>query len=149
MFYECCNLKEIGKISGWNTSNAFDMSFMFYNCCELTEIDISNWDFISATKLNNMFHNCSSLKTIIFKENINTSKVEDMSFMLANCCNLEKDLTALCNWNTKNVLYMNNMFQNCTNIRESFDVSKWDMDNVKEFKQMLNNSSIKKPSWFD
>ena len=149
MFYECCNLKEIGKISGWITDNATDMSCMFYNCCELTEIDIYNWDFRNATKVNNMFHNCTSLKTIIFKETMNTGKVIDMRFMFTSCNNLEKGLIVLSNWNTQNVVYMNSMFENCINVKESFDVSKWDIYNVKEFELMFNNSSIKKPAWYD
>ena len=148
MFFNCSSLTYI-DLSSFNTQNVKDMSFMFYNCCELTEIDISNWDFRSATKVNNMFHNCSSLKTIIFEERMNSSKIIDMQFMFTNCENLEKDLTVLSNWNTKNVVYMNNMVQNCVNIKESFDVSKWDIYNVKNFQFMLNNSSIKKPSWYD
>ena len=41
MFYGCSSLKEI-NISNFNTNNATDMSGMFYGCSSLKEINILN-----------------------------------------------------------------------------------------------------------
>lgn len=43
MFYECKNLTNI-DVSNWNVSNVTDFSYMFYKCNNLTELNLSNWN---------------------------------------------------------------------------------------------------------
>jgi len=35
-----------------------NMSSMFYNCQNLTELDLSNWDVSKMTDMDHMFYNC-------------------------------------------------------------------------------------------
>ena len=81
MSYMFCNfpsLKMIPYISKWDTSNVESMSYMFYGCSSLKEIDkdISKWNTDKIKDISNMFTNCNSLQKVpdisnwkIYKEN--------------------------------------------------------------------------------
>ena len=47
-----------------NTSEATNMSYMFYDCTSLKELDLTNFDTSKVTDMTRMFENCTSLKTI-------------------------------------------------------------------------------------
>jgi surface protein len=53
-------------ISKWDTSNVENMSYMFYGCSSLNEIDedISNWNTDKVKDITMMFTNCNSLKKV-------------------------------------------------------------------------------------
>ena len=87
-------------LSGWKTSNAKNMSGMFWYCLNLKSLDLSGWDI---------------------------SNVENMSAMFSGCISLESlDLSG---WDTSNVKIMPGMFFNCRNL-ESLDLSGWDTSNA-------------------
>ena len=91
MFWDCTNLKEIESISNWNTNNVTDMQGMFYKCISLEKIpDISKWNTNNVTSKRGMFYNCSSLQFLpdISKWNIN--KGTNMSHMFHGCSSLGK-----------------------------------------------------------
>ena len=43
MFYDCSSLKEL-NLSNFITDNVIDMSYMFYECSSLIEINLSNFN---------------------------------------------------------------------------------------------------------
>ena len=43
MFDQCKNLAEL-DVSSWNTSRVTKMKCMFQQCYNLTELDVSNWN---------------------------------------------------------------------------------------------------------
>ena len=87
-------------LSGWKTSNAKNMSGMFWYCLNLESLDLSGWDI---------------------------SNVENMSAMFSGCISLESlDLSG---WDTSNVKIMPGMFFNCRNLK-SLDLSGWDTSNA-------------------
>jgi surface protein len=51
-------------LSGWDTNNVTNMSYMFNNCNSLTSIDLSSWNTNNVTNMSYMFHSCSNLQTI-------------------------------------------------------------------------------------
>ena len=68
-------------------------SSMFYNCKDITEIDLSNFDSSQIEDMSLMFFKCSSLIYLNFSK-INTSKVTTMSNMFYGCSSLSSiDLT--------------------------------------------------------
>ena len=71
------------------TSNVTDMTYMFYNCSQLTQLDLSNWDTSSVTNMSYMFRDCSQL-TQLDVSNWDTSNVTSVSNMFNNCPNLRK-----------------------------------------------------------
>lgn len=102
-----------------------DASYMFYECSNLTTIDIQNLGTSKTTNMNSMFAMCTNITTLEL-QNFDTSNVEDMENMLFGCENLET--LDISNFITAKVTTMCNMFQNCKKLTElnleSFDTSK-------------------------
>ena len=107
LFYEIAGGVRTLDLSGWKTSNANDMSYMFFQCDNLKSLDVSGWD---------------------------TSNVKYMTWMFEWCESLESlDLSG---WKTSNVKGMNGMFAYCKNLK-SLDLSGWDTSNVKDMGKMF------------
>ena len=70
-------------ISNIDYSHITDMSFMFYDCSELTSIPLLNTS--NVTNMSYMFYNCNELTTIPL---LDTSKVTNMSYMFDGCSKL-------------------------------------------------------------
>ena len=102
-----------------------DASYMFYECSNLTTIDIQNLGTSKTTNMNSMFAMCTNVTTLEL-QNLDTSNVEDMENMFFGCENLET--LDISNFITAKVTTMSNMFQNCKKLTElnlkSFDTSK-------------------------
>lgn len=102
-----------------------DASYMFYECSNLTTIDIQNLGTSKTTNMNSMFAMCTNITTLEL-QNLDTSNVEDMENMFFGCENLET--LDISNFITAKVTTMSNMFQNCKKLTElnleSFDTSK-------------------------
>ena len=64
-------------------------SFMFSDCGNITEIDLSSFDASEATDISHMFYECYLLRSINFK-NFNTNNVVNMSYMFVKCTRLEE-----------------------------------------------------------
>ena len=63
MFYECEKLANI-DLSKFQTTNVKDMTYMFSGCKNLSYIDLSNFTFEEKTEVKNMFDDCTKLKNI-------------------------------------------------------------------------------------
>ena len=81
IFYECNNLTRI-DLSKLNTQNVINMSHMFYGCNSLIVIDLSYLNTQNVTDMNSMFYECNSLKEITKLVSLNTQNVTDMSYIL-------------------------------------------------------------------
>ena len=119
LFRERLYIKKINFIK-FNRDDITDMSFMFYGCEFLEEINFSkNMSF--------MFYGCEWLHTINLSS-FNTSKVTNMSSMFNNCRRLNE--LNLSNFETPKVIDMTRMFSKCCSLR-SLDISNFNFDNVK------------------
>ena len=117
MFYECTSLEEINlsnakmpqdsryffggdidlsyrpifktiNLSNTDTNNVTDMSYMFYNCSDLTSLDLSDFDTSNVTNMRYMFSGCSDL-TSLDLSNFNTSNVTSSNmYSLSSCAYL-------------------------------------------------------------
>lgn len=100
----------------------YDCGFLFNNCKNIYEIDLSNFDCSQVTSCESMFDGCVSL------EKINLGK-SDFSFcksfksMFNNCENLENIDVSF--FNTKNSTSFEKMFCGCKKLAK-IDVSKFD-----------------------
>ena len=100
IFYQCSSLTNI-NFSNFYTKNVINMSNMFYGCSSLTNLDLSNFDTKNVTNMNKMFCDCVSLISLDLS-NFHTPNVKNIHMMFCNCESLiSLDLS---NFNTKNVL---------------------------------------------
>ena len=74
-------------ISNFDTSNVTDMGEMFYNCNNLTSLDVSNFNTSNVISFDRLFNGCTKL-TQLDVSNFDTSKVTNMGEMFQECSNL-------------------------------------------------------------
>ena len=136
MFYNCSSLESL-DLSGWNTSNVTDMSSMFSDCSGLTSLDLSSFNTSNVTDMNSMFNHCSNL-TSLDLSNFDTSNVGDMQYMFRCCSGLiSLDVSG---WDISHGINMVGMFQNCSGLT-SLDLSKWDTSKVTYINDMFKGCS--------
>ena len=84
MFASCQSLTSMTQVIGFdklNTSKLAGMHSMFYDCTNLTSIDLSSFDTSKVTDMYEMFGLCKSLTSITFGSQADVSKVTDYSYM--------------------------------------------------------------------
>jgi surface protein len=82
MFNDCYRLSTLILPKENNTSNALqNAENMFYNCKELTSIDLSGINFANVKDLSFMFYGCSKLESLILPSNEKETNVTDFSNM--------------------------------------------------------------------
>ena len=123
-FYGMENLESIEGMEYLNTSEATDMSKMFWNCKSLKKLDLSHFDTSNVEEMQGMFYGCSSLEELDLSS-FNTSNVKTMGSMFSGCSQLKHlDLSS---FDTRNVADMYSMFSGCKSLNDlnlsSFDVS--------------------------
>ena len=134
MFYNCSNLTTL-DLSNFDTSSVANMSSMFYNCSNITTLDLSNFDTSSVTNMGSMFYSCENLTTLDVS-NFNTSSVTDMSYMFSYCSNLTT--LDLSNFDTSAVTDMSVMFGFCSNLT-TLDLSNFDTSAVTDTRVMFGS----------
>ena len=112
MFANCLNIINL-DLSNFNTEKIINMSCMFLGCASLKNLNLSNINTINVINISKMFSFCSSL-TNLDLYNLNTANVSDMSYLFCGCSSL-KDLN-LFKFNTKNVTSMICMFSHCSSL---------------------------------
>ena len=67
------------------------MDYVFYNCSNLTILDLSSFDTSRTKNFTNMFNGCTSLTSLDIRNFDTTSITEDSKFddIFNNCDNLE------------------------------------------------------------
>lgn len=128
VFSTCKKLKTIANIGNLNISKADGMSYLFYECNALTQLDLSNWDTGNIQYMIATFDGCNNL-TELNCSTWNTSKVYNMQLAFYNCNSLET--IPVRDWDTRSVMYMDKAFGNCTSL-VNLDVSKWNTSKVVE-----------------
>lgn len=136
MFYNCSNLTAL-DVSNFNTKNVRNASYMFSSCSGLTSLDISNFDTQNATNMYGMFNNCSGLSSLNLS-NFNTNSATNIGNMFHNCKNLT--FLDLSNFNTQNVTSMVYMFQGCSNLT-ALNINGFSISKVSNSDNMFDGSS--------
>ena len=126
------------------TKVVFDASFKdfrptttegwFYNLSELTTIeDLQNLNTSKVTDMSSMFEGCWSL-TSLNVSNFNTSAVTNMMDMFGDCSSLTS--LNVSNFNTSAVTNMRDMFAGCTSLTE-LNVSNFNTSAVTNMSRMF------------
>ena len=120
LFYDCVNMTSV-DLSEFDTSQVTNMSNMFGACESLKELDLSSLDTSNVTRMSEMFYECKDLTTLDLT-NFDTSSVKTMMSMFDGCTSLEKiDVSS---FDTSNVTDMQYMFSECESLK-SLDVSNF------------------------
>ena len=115
MFSGCNRLSRIILPKEKNIISApQDVKYMFYDCKELTSINLTGISFLNLKDLNSIFSGCSNLETLILPSNEKANNVVDLSYMFYDCRKLKSiDLSNISFINIQKLPYM---FFNCSNL---------------------------------
>ena len=125
-------------LSSFDTSNVTTMSGMFLNCSKLTNLNLANFDTKNVVKLTNLFNGCSAIENINLSS-FDTSNVTKMYAMFGNCENLKN--VNVKNFNTSKVTDMEAMFFNCKSLSK-IDLSNFNTSSVERLKRMFVNCEL-------
>ena len=136
-FYDFKYLSSIEGLEYLKTDKVTTMQSMFYDCTNLTELDLTSLNTGNVTNMIEMFYNCTYLKTLNLS-GLNTSSVTHMRGMFKECQSLtELDLTS---FNTGNVTTMEQMFYDCKALTE-LDLTSFNTGNVTNMEKMFYDCS--------
>ena len=135
-FFWCENLNQVEGIKNLNTKEVTDMADMFYECRDLSSLDVSGFNTEKVTDMSGMFYECISLKLLDVAK-FNTANVKSMSNMFYRCYNL--DLLNVTNFNTANVTNMQGMFSGCSALTSIYASDKFVTGQVTDGSNMFSN----------
>ena len=137
MFWNCRNLSSL-DLTNFNTAKVENMFGMFFDCENLSSLVISKFNTANVTDMSNMFYRCENLSSLDIP-NFNTAKVTDMSYMFYSCQKLTE--LNLSNFNTANVTNMTSMFLNCK-VLSSLNLSNFNTAKVTDMSGMFSGCSM-------
>jgi len=129
-------------INKFISTNAVNMSYIFYNCTSLTKLIIYEINTNKVTDMSNMFKDCHSLKSINLSS-FNTESVIDMSNMLEGCYSLVSLVSLdLHNFNTNKVNSMSGMFKYCNSLIFKVSFFYYVIISINKFKNIKRIKNI-------
>lgn len=134
--YEESANKEHIDCTDIDVSKVVDFKEAFSGLNNLKTIDITGWDTSNARKFKHMFSFSYSLQEIIGLNELDTSNVDDMSSMFANCSTIKS--IDISNWNTDSLENTTYMFMGCTKLEELKGVENMNMSKVSNILQMFS-----------
>ena len=114
-FHHCTNLATIEGIENLNTENVTNMHGMFFNCPNLSSLDLTNFSTGNVTDMNAMFGDCHKLSSLDLTS-FNTANVTEMNFMFQDCSALTTIYASEMFVTDQVEGY--DMFKNCTNLKD-------------------------------
>ena len=120
-----------------NTKNVTNMSYMFYGCSLLTQLDLSSFDTSSVTKMGGMFEADEKLISLDLSSFV-TKNVTEMYFMFSRCYQLKN--INFDKFDTSNVVNMGYMFQNCSSL-VGLNLSSFNTFNTEKMQYMFYGCS--------
>ena len=146
-FYLCFNTSGIHTIKILFRKKLYDCSYLFYNCEDIIEVDLSNFDCSQVTSCESMFDNCKSLKVINLGK-LDFSLCKNFKSMFNECRYLEN--IDVSHFNTKNSETFGGMFYGCRKLK-NIDVSKFNSSKCITINSMFryceNLSEINMINW--
>ena len=136
MFFNCSGLVNL-EIGNWDVSNVTDTNFMFGSCSGLVNLEIGNWDVSNVTNAGSMFNGCSSLTNLEIG-NWDVSNVTNANYMFLNCSGLVN--LEIGNWDVSNVTNAEFMFNGCSSLT-NLEIGNWDVSNVTDAVAMFDGCS--------
>ena len=118
-----------------------NMSYMFSECNNLLNFDISKYDTSNINNMSGMFSDCNQLEFIPHDlSKFNVFNIFNMSYLFYNCEQLKR-IPDISRWETANVLNISHMFNKCSSLVQLPDISKWYINKVKDVSAIFNECS--------
>ena len=136
MFYKCSKLKEL-NLSSFKTDQVTNMSHMFYECSGLKELNLLSFETDKVTNTSYMFNGCYRLKELNLSS-FKTDKVTNMSNMFNGCSELKE--LKLSSFKTDQVNNISYMFSKCSRLKE-LNLSSFKTDNLTKISFMFYKCS--------
>lgn len=137
-FAGCESLSEIVGTEKLITENVTDMSYLFYQCYALTEIDLSHFNTSKVTNMAHMFDSMSAIESIDVSS-FDTSNVINMEGMFRGLAIIQEiNINSL---NTKNVRNFDNFMEGNHSLRY-IDLSNISTISAISTYQMFQNCII-------
>lgn len=138
-FQDNTKLIQIIGIKNIDTSYKTDMSYMFHNCNQLTNLDLKNFVTSSVTDMSYMIDSCGNLQTVDVSS-FNTSNVTSMRQMFGYSDLSGMDKLDLSHFNVSNVNRMSGMFAFCK--AKNIDLHGWNIQHNCNLEVMFINSEV-------
>ncbi len=132
-FKELKSLTSISGLENLNTTHVTDMSKMFYNCYNLSSLNLSQFNTGNVEKMNEMFYYCRGLNSLDLSA-FNTAKVNNMYRMFYYCFVRTIDLSS---FNTANVENMDEMFAGASLVVNIYTSDSFKTDKLTTSKDMF------------
>ncbi|MBR5341228.1 MAG: BspA family leucine-rich repeat surface protein [Erysipelotrichaceae bacterium] len=155
MFAQCEDaLPSQFDIHNWNVSNVENMSYMFSECYSLSELVINGWNTSNLINTEGMFmcdsaYDTSSLTSVSGISSIDTSSLENISYMFYKNSSFNEDLSG---WVTGNITDMSYAFYG----NWALDLDKlkhWNISSVQNMTDAFGDSAgvlsnTTPPDWY-
>lgn len=139
LFYNCKNLTNV-NIANLDTSKVRYAGGMFDGCTSLASFTMPNFNFNNVTDIKYMFYGCTGLKSLDLRY-IDTSKVVVMDRMFYGCSALTS--LNLSGFKTTAAKQMFEMFRGCSSLTD-LDLSAFKTDSLTNMRDMFYGcSSVK------
>ena len=113
------------------------LDFLFYECEDLIQVDLSHLNTINISRISYTFYGCTNLEQINFTS-LETSNLQNMEFLFAGCENLV-EIIGFEDLNTSSIKYTSGMFLDCKNL-QIVNLSSFNLDYVEEQHGMFVNT---------
>ena len=129
--YDFISTENVVKLVWNNKIN--NCIYMFTDCTDILQVDLSEFDSSEVTQINNMFRGCTSLISVNF-DNFDTSQVSYMGAFFYQCSSLTS--VNLSNFNISKVKTLRFSFYGCTSLN-SLDLSSFYTSEVTHINSMF------------
>ena len=120
--------------SSFNAFQPMSLNRWFYYCTSLQEVKgVENLNTSKVTDMSQMFRGCHALGNLDLS-GLDVSKVENFSYTFYECWGLQS--LTLGGWDTSSATNMDRMFYNCSGFDE-LDLSSFSTSNVTNMERML------------
>ena len=130
-FYYLKSIQSL-DLKSFNMENVTNVSYMFRNCSSLKYIDVSGWNIPKLTSMSDMFFRCDVLEEVVGFDDVDTSKVTDMSAMFYG-----SNISHIPEFDTSNVTTMYQMFFMYRG--EEIILPAWNTSKVTDMRNMFSN----------
>lgn len=116
------------------------MEYMFYNCKNITNIDLNNLNASLITNIHSAFEKCAELDKIAgLNKLFSYGKIKNISCLFSNCSKMK--YLDISNLNTKNITNMKGLFNKCDNLVAINGLEKLNTTNAKDMSYMFSGCS--------